>query len=219
MSEVFLAYFLVGAVVIALIAYIWTVVVAFGISTVWGIVALFPPTTIIFLLVHLRKHRGPVSLYLLAAVVAVIPLVLSRVEKSIDLGPYEKTVDGEIHLTLTGWDKEDYSVLKGRADVVVLQMANKDVTNETLTYLEGMEKLRELDLNDTSIDDDGLAILAKLPALESLRLRATKVTDEGFQKHLFDLPNLKDLTLPGPPAIKSATVRKWKAAKSGRRAN
>lgn len=33
---------------------------------------------------------------------------------------------------MTGWDRQDYGVLNGLKDVVVLQMANPDVSDETL---------------------------------------------------------------------------------------
>ena len=50
---------------------------------------------------------------------------------SIDLGPREKIVDRELHVTLTGWNRNtaDYVVLRSKPDIVVLQMANPDVTD------------------------------------------------------------------------------------------
>ena len=44
-------------------------------------------------------------------------------------------VDGQQHLTLTGSDRKDYSVLKLKQDVAVLQMANPDVTDQSLESL------------------------------------------------------------------------------------
>ena len=219
MSELSASYIILGAGFLAFIAWLWATVVAFRVSWGWGVVAFIPFTTILFLLFKLRLARGPVSLFLLAAVIALGTITYVETQKYRSLGAYEKVVEGELHLTLTGWDQRDYSLVRGRSEVVVLQMANADVSNETLQNLEGLDKLRELDLNDTMIDDDGLALLAKLPALRTLRLRGTKITDDGFRKYLFDLPGLMELSLPGPPAVKSATVRKWKAAKPGRMAN
>ena len=67
----------------------------------------------------------------------------------------EKIVDGQRHLTLTGWDRKDYSILKLKPDVVVLQMANPDVTDESLESLQEMKALQELDLSGTQVTDAG----------------------------------------------------------------
>jgi hypothetical protein len=62
------------------------------------------------------------------------------------LGPLDKIVAGERHLTLTGWNQNDYAVIATRPDTIVLQMANADVTDQTLQFIKGMKNLRELDL-------------------------------------------------------------------------
>ena len=51
-------------------------------------------------------------LCLIAAVPAIYILCVR-----LDLGPREKLVDGQRHLTLTGWDRKDYSILKLIPDV------------------------------------------------------------------------------------------------------
>ena len=121
-----------------------------------------------------------------------INLVLSR---HINLGPREKTVNGELHITLTGWDKQtkDYALLARKPETVVLQMANADVTDDTLRHLSGLKRLQELDLNDTQISDGGLRVLAEFPSLRVLRLRGTKVTDQGFRDHLLGKESLLEL--------------------------
>ena len=81
----------------------------------------------------------------------------------LDLGPREKLVNGEQHLTLTGWDRKDYSILRHKPDTVVLQMANPDVTDQTLEPLKEMKALQELDLNGTQVTDAGLVVLKDLP--------------------------------------------------------
>jgi Leucine-rich repeat (LRR) protein len=135
----------------------------------------------------------------------------------IDLGPRDKVVAGERHLTLTGWDRKDYSELTKRPDVVVLQMANPDVTDATLAYLKGLDRLKELDLNDTKITDEGLKILKDLPALATLRLKNTKITNAGFRDALAGKESLRQLDLTGT-AVDRETVEAWKKAKPGRRA-
>ena len=115
----------------------------------------------------------------------------------IDLGPRERIVDGERHITLTGWDRKDYTLLGSKHDVVVLQMANPDVTDQTLELLKGMTALKELDLNNTQVTDAGLKILKDLPALKALRLKNTKITDQGFQDALAEKDSLMQLDLTG----------------------
>ena len=63
-------------------------------------------------------------------------------------------------------------------------MANPDVTDQTLEMIKGMDKLKELDLNDTQVTDAGLRMLKDLPALNTLRLKNTRITDKGFQEEL-----------------------------------
>ncbi len=94
-------------------------------------------------------------------------------------------------------------------------MANPNVTDETLNYLRGMDRLRELDLNDTQVSDAGLAVVAELPRLEQLRLARTNITDAGFQKYLGAKESLLKLDLTGTD-VKGKTKRDWKKAKTGR---
>ena len=129
----------------------------------------------------LRKPRRlvpPLFLLMLGFVLLVGPALISRT-MSVSLGKIERVVDEELHLSLTGWDGESYAFLQTKPDTIVLQMGNADVTDDTLSLLANMSRLRELDLNDSSITAVGLPILAKLPSLETLRLRGTKITYRG----------------------------------------
>jgi hypothetical protein len=180
-------------------------------------VLLFPPLAIWFVVRHWPRTFRPALVILVGAMIALSPYAYTQIaNRFIDFGPWEKTVDGEQHLTLTGWDRDDYSLIRARPNVAVLQMANRDVTDETLDHLRGLEQLRELDLNNTQVTDAGLAKLKELPALRSLRLRGTQITDEGFREHLMTLPELRELDVRDT-AVKSATMRDWRRAKSGRR--
>ncbi|MBM4077969.1 MAG: hypothetical protein FJ267_20260, partial [Planctomycetes bacterium] len=154
-----------------------------------------------------------ISVLLTSAPIA-INSVLTRV---LDLGPLESVVQNERHITLTGWDRKDYSILKKKLDAVVIQMANSDVTDETLTFLSGMSLLRELDVSSTGITDSGLATIANLPKLESLRLKNTRISDDGFRKHLFGKTTLMNLDLTGTE-VASKTVREWKKLNENRKA-
>jgi RNA polymerase sigma factor (sigma-70 family) len=125
---------------------------------------------------------------------------------------HEQIVDGELRITLTGLKHFDYGSLRERREVVVLQMANEDVDDQTLEHLKGMDQLRKLNLSDTRITDKGLALVAELPRLQELYLARTKITDEGFQKHLAPKETLLKLDLTGT-RVKTKTKRAWKKLK------
>ncbi|MFO0843377.1 MAG: hypothetical protein U0797_13420 [Gemmataceae bacterium] len=216
-------YILAVGLVLALLAWLWLLVRAFRTHKGWGWgLLVFPPTVLPFVLFRTRPARGPLGLMLVAAVVVATAMVYPQIQQRFaTFGERERVVQkGEnpgLHITLTGWDKDDYSLLAKRPDAVVVQMANPDVTDETLHFLEGMTILKELDLNDTSITDEGLATLARLPAIEWLRLANTGITDEGFRKHLLGKESLLRLDMTGTKQVTSKTLRQWKAAREGRK--
>jgi hypothetical protein len=209
-------YVFLAGLALLFVGWVALLVTAFRVRVGWGVgVLVFPPAALVFVSKHPKQSRIPVGLLLLGALLAAGPPLYDLL-RPIDLGPRERVVGGETHLTLTGWDRKDYSVLGRKPEVVVLQMANPDVTDETLAYLKGMSRLRELDLSGTKITDAGLAMLRGLPALESLRLRDTGVTDEGFRDSLATMEKLRLLDLRGTK-VSSDAVEKWKVTKSGRR--
>jgi hypothetical protein len=164
------------------------------------------------------RVRWPVYLALAAALLIALPLGLNRLAQAlVDLGPRERLVNGETHLTLTGWDRSDYSVLRARPHTIVLQMANADVTDDTLAYLEDMTDLRELDLSDTKVSDAGLAALRPLTSLQTLRLARTAITDAGFKEHIAPIESLQRLDLTGTE-VSAEPLGEWRKAKPGRRA-
>jgi hypothetical protein len=164
-----------------------------------------------------RRLWAPVAIGLLGLAVTAAPAIYTQAILQVDLGPRQALVNGEKHLTLTGWDGNSYEVLQAHDDAVVLQLANPDVDDHTLRYLAAMSRLRELDLNDTGITDDGLPYLGTLQNLQILRLRNTKITDEGFAAHVLPLPALRNLDLRGT-AVTAEMVDRWKSQGSGRRA-
>jgi Leucine-rich repeat (LRR) protein len=218
MSELVGLYILLGAVVVAALGWLWLLILAWQNGRGWFLaVFLFPPAALLFIPTHARRSVAPLCVLLFAGILGAVPYVANLAGLGIDLGPRDKRVEGERHITLTGWDRKDYSILEKCPDVVVLQMANPDVTDETLRYLKGLKNLRELDLNDTRVTDEGLAVLAELPALKTLRLRKTAITDEGFRRHLLGKKQLTELDLTGTK-VASRTVREWRAAQTGRKA-
>jgi len=217
MLEKYSFYVLLLSLALAVVGVVWLLVVAFKERVLWAFAVLFVlPAPLVFVMLHWHKARLPVFVLLLAGLLgAATGGVNYYNEHFMVKGPREKQVEDEQHITLTGWSETNYSFLQSKPHVVVLQMANPDVTDETLNYLRGMDQLRELDLNDTKVTDKGMAVLAELPRLEDLRLARTAITDEGFQKHLAAKESLRKLDLTGTK-VKSKSKRDWKSAKAGR---
>jgi hypothetical protein len=216
MLEEYSFYVLLLSLVLGIVGLIWLFVLAWRERVLWGLAFLLVLPAVAFIFLHWHKSRRPVLLLLLACVLGAAPYGVNYYHEHFGTqGPREKQVEGERHITLTGVNAADYASLQNKPDVVVLQMANSDVTDETLNYLRGMNQLRELDLNDTKVTDDGLAVLAELPRLEDLRLARTAITDAGFRKHLLGKESLRKLDLTGTK-VKGPTKREWKKAKEGR---
>jgi len=209
-------YMQLGGLAVAALAWVWLIIRAFRKHRWWGFSSLvIPPVGLVFAARHPRKGTAPLGLFLLSLLVAATP-ALYTLFVTLDLKPRDKLVNGQRHLTLTGWNRKDYSLLKLNPDVVVLQMANPDVTDETIEALKGMKELQELDLNGTQVTDAGLRVLKDLPALAALRLARTKVTDQGFRDTLFSKGSLMNLDLSGTQ-VSRETLQAWHEAKPGRR--
>lgn len=226
MRELILTGILVAGVVFITIGQFWILIRAFQTRWWWGIlVFLLPPLSLLFAIAYFPRVRGPLAVIGLGAVLAGGAFGANAlVNRFAGFGDRDKMVAVEVdgttreerHITLTGWDQSDYTVLRHRPDVVVLQMANADVSDQTMVVLREFKDLRELDLNDTGVTDAGLAALASLPGLTELRLRGTKITDEGFREHLLPKAGLRMLDLR-QTAVTRETVAEWKKAQSGRR--
>jgi hypothetical protein len=202
---------LAAGLAVAAVGFAWLVVRAFGTGFGWGLVSLVPGLNLVYALTHLRRAWAPLLVLLIGLAVAAAPIVVNRYFATIDLGEREKVVDGERHLTLTGWDKTDYGLVRQKPDTVVLFMANPDVTDATLEHLRDLKQLRELDLNDTRVTDEGLKVLAGLSALEVLKVARTKATPEGVQQHLLAHPRLKELDVRGLN-VPTKVLREWRNA-------
>lgn len=176
-----------------------------------GLAAMVALVWLMISTVRKRPTVGPLRLLIAAAVLIAVPYGLSYYERNfVPLQPYEQIVDGELRITLTGMQGFDYAKLADRPDVVVLQMANPDVTDATLEHLRGLAKLRRLDVGNSQVTDAGLATIAALPALEELHLGHTKVTDAGFQQHLMPKASLRKLDFTATE-VKGKTKRDWKS--------
>ena len=210
-------YLLVGGMVVTALGWSWLLVRAFRQHRRWGLGSLIlPPVGLVFAGRYRQKGIGPLVLCLLGLLIASVPALFTLLVP-LDLGPIESMVNGQRHLTLTGWDRKDYSILRFKPDVVVLQMANPDVTDESLESLHEMKGLQELDLSGTQVTDAGLKILSDLPALSRLRLARTRITNRGFHDTLFAKDSIMQLDLSGTQVSRD-TVTAWRNAKAGRRA-
>jgi len=160
-----------------------------------------------------RRLLVPLALLGGGLVVGAVPFAAQTVYlRLVGLGERERLIDGARAITLTGWDRDDYSILATKPDVAILEMGNPDVTDQTLELLTEHAALRELTLNDSDVSDAGLATLARLPALETLRIARTRVTPEGLRRFLdAPPPNLRQIDVSGND-IPTAILRQWKNA-------
>ncbi len=71
-----------------------------------------------------------------------------------------------------------------------LDLSGTDITDAGLVHLRRMASLQELNLSDTLITDAGLFYLRGLTNLQTLKLRNTKVSETGVM-HLKTLTNLQ----------------------------
>jgi hypothetical protein len=201
-------WFFIPALILGVFAYLWLIVKAFGVNAWWGIVVLlFAPAALVFLALNWKAGRAPVALFLVACVIFAGGFVAGQFAVAHD--PRVTIVNGEKHLTLTHAKGDALSVIKKHRDVVVLQMAEAELSEETVEHLRGLPELRELDLNDSNVTDFHLAALSGMNKLEILRLNRTAVTDAGVMEHVLPLPSLKELNLRGTK-VSTKLLRDWK---------
>jgi hypothetical protein len=210
-------YFLGSGATLLVVGFVLLVVAAFRQHLAWGLATVLVLPAPLFVARHFRKALGPVLVMLLAVAVAATPVVVNKLNLiPAQEKPIEKTVEGEPTLTVTGLTDFDYSTLKDKSYLEVLQMANEDVTDQTLDNLKGLKRLYKLDLSNTRITDDGLRVLKDLPELRVLFLNGTGVTDEGIRQNIFPIETLMELSLLRTKVSK-ATRDEWRGAKQGRK--
>jgi hypothetical protein len=163
-----------------------------------------------------RATAFPLLMMLLGAIILAAPGPLDYIGWLTDTRPRIIMLDNRPTLTLTGVPNPDYSELETMPHLILLQMANKDVTDDIVARLAGLKELKELDLDSTQITDAGLAVLAKLP-LEIVHLEHTAITTEGFKTHLAPMPTLKTIYLRGT-GVDYDVAKAWQKEKEGRRA-
>lgn len=217
--ELYGFFILAVGVALFLYAYLWLLARALRTGVLWFLLVLILPVIggVIFLWRQGRSAKGIITLLLVALLIIATPIAANRLVPWLaDFGPFETSEEGNLQLTLTGWKKSDYSMIRGRPDVYMLQMANSDVTDDALQFLEGLPKLEILDLAGTGITDAGLPVLATLPKLKSLHLKLTRISDEGFRKHVLPIRTLMELDVRDT-GVTAETFAEWKKGYPGRK--
>ncbi|HMP01139.1 MAG TPA: hypothetical protein PKC45_01440 [Gemmatales bacterium] len=202
---------------LAAVGWIWLWLRAWRQHWLWGLGGFVVVPLLIYILIHGKSARPPLWLMLLGLALVGTAFGINLYERYYpDLGEIDRIVDGERHLTLTGWNRTDYSFLALQRDVVVLQMANPDVTDAVVELLRGWPKLKRLDVANSAISDQGLQALHGLGTLEGLVLSQTRISEAGLQQLLEKLPNLRQLDVRGV-AVDPELLRIWRDGAPGRR--
>ena len=89
--------------------------------------------------------------------------------------------------------------------VIAVDLQDRQVTDAGLVHLEGMTRLKRLNLYGTKITDSGLAHLEGLTQLQTLDLAYTTITDAGLV-HLKGLTQLKSLSFQGTQVTDAGLV-------------
>jgi Leucine-rich repeat (LRR) protein len=80
-----------------------------------------------------------------------------------------------------------------------------------LIFLEGLPKLKRLNLDKCNVGDKGMKSVGKLTNLEYLHIGSTQVTDDGL-KELHGLKNLKEIVLTFASGVSDTGVEELQAA-------
>src|SRR5258708_5511877 len=93
-------YMQLAGVALAALAGRWLLVRAFGQHRRWGLGSLLlPPAGLAFAAWHPRRGAWPLALVMLSLFIAATPALYTKYVP-LDLGPRDKLVDGQRHLTL-----------------------------------------------------------------------------------------------------------------------
>src|SRR5262245_39386650 len=108
--EQYAVFLLILGALLVLIGALGLIASAFRQRIWWGLAGLLLPLggALAYISVHFRKAVRPLLIMLLGALVLGGTYGTNYyLAHFVDLGPREKMVDGELHITLTGWDHTD----------------------------------------------------------------------------------------------------------------
>ena len=74
-----------------------------------------------------------------------------------------------------------------------ISLADSNVTDQDLSFLDSLTNLRVIELNNTAISDDGIDHVRNLPLLEKITICGTKVTPEKMEELKRKLPRLQEI--------------------------
>jgi len=214
----------IGAI-ISLIGFLWLLIRAFGVSTLWGVVVLlFGFPAIFFAIVHRKKGLVPLLVILLGGLICGVAFSWNSVfppkiddKAKIEIKPdngtpptnkaFSQITGGKV--TLTGAARPEYGRLQEDKTFAVIQWANLDVTDDDAKILAEMKNLKEIDLSNSQITDETAKILQALPTLEIVKIAKTKISPGAAQK-LLELPVLREVDFRNLK-VPTAVLREWKA--------
>src|SRR5437763_17115983 len=110
--EAYYLYVLIAGAAIFAAGCLWLVVAAFRTHVGWGLATALLPRLggLMFLSGRPDRAKRPFALLLLGAVVVAGTFAVNRVaSRYVDFGLRDKIVDGERHVTLTGWKDGNYA--------------------------------------------------------------------------------------------------------------
>jgi hypothetical protein len=112
-----------------------------------------------------------------------------------DCGWFESLPELEVLKLEAAWlGPIELSYVAGLQNLRDLSLRGSQVSDRALRHIGGLSNLKSLDLSGTNISDDGLQHLKRLKNLESLGLWNTRVTDDGLA-HLKSITSLQWLRL------------------------
>ena len=143
-------------------------------------------------------------LVMMAVVVVLVGQFVMADEKLIADPIVEKAIRGELK-------KPEGELTEADLEKVYdLNLNDTQITDAGLKEVAKLQKLQRLFLAGTQITDAGLKEVAKLEKLEGLVLGGTKVTDEGL-KEIAKLKKLEYLELIAPKVTKAGVAELKKA--------
>ncbi len=119
--------------------------------------------------------------------------------EELDFVATRPTIEGHGHrlpLSRTSVSDAGLAHVDGLTRLKELDISCTLITDGGLLHLIGMTRLQDLDLSGTDVSDAGLVHLARMTSLQHLDLHETKVTNAGLV-HLKGLKSLRSLDLFG----------------------
>ncbi len=98
------------------------------------------------------------------------------------------------HVRLQGTDSTDHRLqeLARKTNPTYVSLSNTDITTEGIAQLQGMHRLRRLQINEPQLGKEIVPLLCKIKSLEVVGLAPMRLDPEDFE-HFKGLPFLREL--------------------------